>query len=61
MISKTLDKFDKPWINYKTSEYFLPKCKYCGDKISDFDYKNNNGLCLKCNEVQDWKNILKDI
>lgn len=39
----------------------MPKCKYCGNKISDFDFSNNNGFCLKCLEIQDWKNILKDI
>ncbi|MEE8565530.1 MAG: hypothetical protein V3S79_03985 [Candidatus Thermoplasmatota archaeon] len=39
----------------------MPKCKYCRTLISEYDSKNNNGLCLKCLEVKDWKNILKDV
>jgi hypothetical protein len=36
------------------------KCKYCGNQMSEYDFKTNNGLCLKCLEIQDWKNIIKD-
>jgi len=37
------------------------KCKYCGTKMSEYDFKEYNGYCGKCREIIDWKNILEDI
>jgi len=36
------------------------RCRYCGVKMSKFDFEMNNGYCGKCREVLDWKKTLKD-
>jgi hypothetical protein len=36
-------------------------CKYCGRKISKFDYETHKGYCGKCREIKDWKVILSDL
>jgi hypothetical protein len=33
-------------------------CSYCGNKISEFDYKNFK-LCGKCREIQELKSLIK--
>jgi transcription initiation factor TFIIIB Brf1 subunit/transcription initiation factor TFIIB len=37
------------------------KCKYCGIKINEYDYKEYNGYCGKCRNVIDWKKILDNM
>ena len=37
------------------------QCKYCGIKLSKFDYDTYNGCCGKCREILDWKSILHDV
>jgi len=37
------------------------RCKYCGKKMSKFDYETYNGYCGKCREVLDWKKTLQDL
>jgi len=34
-------------------------CKYCQKPISKFDYESYHGICGKCREVADWKQILR--
>ena len=36
-------------------------CKYCGKKISRYDYETHHGYCGKCREVLDWKKILGEL
>jgi hypothetical protein len=37
------------------------RCKYCGNKISEYDFREYNGYCGKCREVIDWKKILEGV
>ena len=37
------------------------KCKYCGNKMNEFEFKNYKGYCGKCREVLDWKKMLNNI
>jgi hypothetical protein len=37
------------------------KCKYCGKKMSTYDYETYHGFCGKCREIQDWKKLLKEV
>lgn len=36
-------------------------CEYCGKPMSEYDYKEYKGICKKCREVHDWKEILKHV
>jgi len=35
-------------------------CLYCGKKMSKFDFETYHGVCGKCREVVDWKQVLKE-
>ena len=35
------------------------RCKYCGNKISEYDFNVYNRYCGKSREVIDWKKILE--
>lgn len=36
------------------------RCEYCGKPMSRYDYENYKGVCGKCRELKDWKDILKN-
>jgi hypothetical protein len=36
------------------------KCKYCGNKMNEFEFNTYKGYCGKCREILDWKQILND-
>jgi hypothetical protein len=36
-------------------------CQYCQKPMSEFDYETYHGLCGKCREIVDWKQILKHV
>jgi hypothetical protein len=35
------------------------RCQYCNKSMSKYDYETFHGLCGKCREIVDWKNILQ--
>jgi hypothetical protein len=37
------------------------KCKYCGKKMHEIDFKLYNGYCGKCREIIDWKKTLEGL
>ncbi len=36
-------------------------CRYCGRKMNPFDFKTFHGICGKCRETMDWKEILEQL
>jgi hypothetical protein len=35
-------------------------CKYCKKPMNKIEYEMYKGYCLKCRDIKDWKQILKD-
>jgi hypothetical protein len=36
------------------------RCKYCKNPMNKIEYEMYHGLCLKCRDLQEWKQILKE-
>lgn len=36
------------------------QCKYCGKKMNKIEHEMYHGYCVKCRELVDWKQILKE-
>ncbi len=37
------------------------RCQYCGSKMSKYDFETFGGICGKCRDILDWKDILKQM
>jgi hypothetical protein len=37
------------------------RCRYCAKKMNPFDFKTFHGICGKCRETVDWKDILDQL
>jgi len=44
----------------KKNEYQF-HCSYCQKPMSKFDFETYKGICGKCREIADWKQILHDV
>ena len=39
---------------------FRYTCKYCKKPMNKVEYEMYNGLCLKCRDLKEWKQILQE-